>query len=98
MPRQDSSAPMTTEQASVLVFKSKAGDYFLVPRTTLEQGRVAEEHKAEVEQLIAEVKGDDVSGHFLDIADLILLDTGAARGLLRGLPPKQELPDIRFPR
>lgn len=58
---------MTNEQIAVLVLKDQAGGYFLVPRTALEQGRVPEEHRAEVEQAIAAggSDGDDVQGYFL---------------------------------
>ena len=45
---------MTTEQSTTLVFKDEAGDYLLVPRETLERGRVPDEHTADVERLIAE--------------------------------------------
>ena len=58
---------MTMAQTGTLVFKNEAGDYFLLPQETLEQGRVPEEHKAEVEQAIAAAEGgaggDDVQGH-----------------------------------
>lgn len=57
---------MTNEQATTLVFRNEAGDYFLVPRATLEQGRVPQEQTAELEQAIAaahsEAGGGDVQG------------------------------------
>jgi len=53
---------MTTDSQGTLVLKDEAGDYFLLPQTMLERGRVSEEHKAEVEQLIQDM---DVSGHFM---------------------------------
>ena len=52
---------MTSTETDVLVFQDQVGNYFVVPRETLEQGRVPEEHKAEVEQLIAEQ--EDVQGY-----------------------------------
>ena len=51
---------MSNEQTSPLVFKDHAGEYYLLPQAALEQGRVPEEHKAEVERLLAEgTQGDD---------------------------------------
>lgn len=70
---------MTESQTSTLVFKDQAGDYFLVPRATVEQGRVPDERKAEVERLIAETGGgvsdndDDVRGHGGPLIGLIIL-------------------------
>jgi hypothetical protein len=59
---------MTVESAEMLVFKSGAGEYFFLPRMELERGRVPEEHKAEVERLMAlDPSGDgenDVQGHY----------------------------------
>ena len=54
---------MTNAPTSTLVFKNEAGDYFLLPQEILEQGRVPEEHKAEIEQAIAAAQADDVSGY-----------------------------------
>lgn len=60
---------MTNAQTGTLVLQDGAGDYFLVPQETLEQGRVPGEHKAEVERLVAEAAqggadGEDVQGYF----------------------------------
>ncbi|MGH2587102.1 MAG: hypothetical protein ACRDJE_19490 [Dehalococcoidia bacterium] len=52
---------MTNEQTGTLVLKDQAGNYFLVPQETLEQGRVPEEHTAEVERVFADQ--GDVQGH-----------------------------------
>ncbi|MGH2588166.1 MAG: hypothetical protein ACRDJE_24880 [Dehalococcoidia bacterium] len=52
---------MTDEQTLSLVLKDEAGNYFLVPQELLEQGRVPEEHTAEIERLIAEQQ--DVQGY-----------------------------------
>ncbi|MGH2598396.1 MAG: hypothetical protein ACRDJ9_03310 [Dehalococcoidia bacterium] len=54
---------MTDTETRTLVLKNEAGDYFLLRQEVLERGRVPEEHKAEVERLVAEAQGDDVSGH-----------------------------------
>jgi hypothetical protein len=51
---------MTNAEAGVLVLKNQAGEYFLLPWETLEQGRVPAEHRAEVEQVLGEA--GDVSG------------------------------------
>jgi hypothetical protein len=68
---------MTNEQTGTLVLKDNAGNYFLVPQATLEQGRVPAEHTAELERLLAD--SDDVSGHhpaiFLGVG-LILVGVG----------------------
>jgi hypothetical protein len=52
---------MTQAPTGTLVFKDQAGEYYLVPMETLEHGRVPEEHKAEIERLIAEQQ--DVQGY-----------------------------------
>ena len=60
------------EQTGTLVFKSQAGDYYLVSQETLERGRVAEEHTAEVERLISE-RDEDVRGHLADSVPIWLI-------------------------
>ncbi|MGH2587104.1 MAG: hypothetical protein ACRDJE_19500 [Dehalococcoidia bacterium] len=50
---------MTTEEKNVFVFKDQAGEYYLLPQETLKQGRVPEEHKAELEQIMAEAAAQD---------------------------------------
>ncbi|MGH2585603.1 MAG: hypothetical protein ACRDJE_11875 [Dehalococcoidia bacterium] len=82
---------MTSEQTSVLVFKNEAGDYFLVPQATLEQGRVPAERTAELERLSAKGaeggNGEDVQGFALrpqdarTLAGLHLLTSLALYGL-----------------
>jgi len=90
---------MTNAQTNTLVFKNEAGDYFLVPQATLEQGRIPAEHRAEVERLIAAAGagGDDVQGHALPVAiwfagvvlEGVVIGYAAARqGTLRGLDPR----------
>jgi len=59
---------MTNEQTSTLVLKDRAGIYFLVSQETLEQGRVPEEQKVEVEQLLAE---SDVSGYARNLYEVV---------------------------
>jgi hypothetical protein len=54
---------MTTTPTDTLVLKDQTGDYFLVAQAVLERGRVPEEHKVEVERLLAK-SGDDVTGFF----------------------------------
>lgn len=56
---------MTIEQTTTLVFKSEAGDYFLVPQDSIERGRVPEEYKTEIEGLLAEAD-EDVSGYVVE--------------------------------
>ncbi len=75
---------MTAAATRTLVFKDSTGDYFLVPRETLEQGRVPEERKAEVEQLIAGAEaartgdGDDASGYIWPLIIAAEIGIGAA--------------------
>jgi hypothetical protein len=91
---------MTTEQSGTLVFKDQAGEYYLVPQVTLEQGRVPEEHKAEVERLIAGVTDDDVRGHVVFFAAVFLLGLGTGGAITNALVPKAEqlhVPNIEFP-
>jgi hypothetical protein len=54
---------MTTEQMDTLIFKDRAGEYYVLPQAVLEQGRVPEEYKAEVERLVAEAEANDTTGH-----------------------------------
>ncbi|MGH2598401.1 MAG: hypothetical protein ACRDJ9_03335, partial [Dehalococcoidia bacterium] len=54
---------MTNEQGGMLVLRDNAGEYYLLPQEALERSRVPAEHKAEVERLLAEAQGGDVSGH-----------------------------------
>jgi hypothetical protein len=61
---------MTSTPTSTLVFKDATGNHLLVPREALEQGRVPEVHKSEIERLIADK--DDVSG-FVGIAGEVLV-------------------------
>jgi hypothetical protein len=65
---------MTNAQSNTLVFKNQAGDYFLVPEATMEQGRVPAEKKAEVDQLMVDA---DTSGHLLMIFYFAGVATGA---------------------
>jgi hypothetical protein len=74
---------MTNEQTSTLVFKSEAGDYFLVPRATLEQCRVPEAQKVEIEQLLAAGPGDpesDVQGYIAPLVAVGIFLVGEAIG------------------
>lgn len=74
-----------------LVFRDGEGEYFLLPRATLEQGRVPVERKAEVERLIAEsageasAEGDDVRGHAVPVIGLIILAELAGIGFEIGV-------------
>jgi len=52
---------MMNAETSTLVLKDEADEYYLVPQATLERGRVPAEHRAELEQLLAD--SGDVSGH-----------------------------------
>ena len=52
---------MTNPQRNTLVLKDEAGDYFLLPEEMLKGIRVPEEHKARIEQLLAELQ--DTQGY-----------------------------------
>jgi hypothetical protein len=66
---------MANAQTGTLVLKDAAGNYFLVSPETVEQGRVPEEHRAEVERLVAEARSGqggeeaDTRGHFCSSLD-----------------------------
>jgi hypothetical protein len=62
---------MTDEQTRTLVFTNEAGDYFLLSQASIERGRVPEEHKAEIDGLIAEA-GGDVSGYVATVTYSLL--------------------------
>lgn len=70
---------MTTEHEMTMVFKDQAGEYYLVPLETLTRGRVPQEQKAQIEQLMTEQR--DVEGHALSAVHLArtaaVLVTGA---------------------
>jgi hypothetical protein len=51
---------MANIERDTLVMKDSEGNYFLVPHETVEQGRVPEEQRAEIERLIGEA---DTTGH-----------------------------------
>lgn len=71
-------------ESRVLVLKSDASDYFVVPRDALERGRVPADKKAEVERLIAQsagapaAAGDDTQGHFWPIVWAAEIAVGVA--------------------
>jgi hypothetical protein len=91
---------MTDEQTTALVLKDGTGNYFLVPQEALEQGRVPEERKAQIEQLMREQ--DDTQGHLWWLEGVLVpaavIATGAyliGRELNR---PVSEAPAVPFPR
>ena len=51
---------MANIERDTLVVRDSQGNYFLVPHETLEQGRVPEEQRSEIERLIDEA---DTAGH-----------------------------------
>jgi hypothetical protein len=81
---------MTSEQTTttpMLVFKSEAGDYFLLPRELLERGRVPEGRKAELAQLIEEqgdVQAYDTQSGLRDLVTLVGVLAGGIAGLSIG--------------
>jgi hypothetical protein len=88
----------------VLVFKNAAGDYFLLQQDGFDRCRVPEEHKADVDRLIAETQADDTAGYrdllyyFLAALDLPTVGVdralaqvwGTGTGTLKGLEPKHK--------
>jgi hypothetical protein len=87
---------MTNTQSNTLVLKDQAGEYYLLPQETLERGRIPEEHKVEVEHLIAEQQ--DVQGYIWNFILMRVLTTGAALiangSLNHGNTPELEVPNI----
>jgi hypothetical protein len=55
---------MMNIESDTLIVGDAAGDYFLVPRAVLEQGRVPEERRAEIERLLADA---DTAGYFIGV-------------------------------
>ena len=77
--RKDIAKTTINAQTGTLVLKDGAGDYYLLPLAALERGRVREEDKPRLEQIIAEQ--DDVHGHLIGLVviaftALALADTG----------------------
>jgi hypothetical protein len=69
---------MTTEWKYVIVFRDQAGEHYLLPQEALERGRVSAERGAEVERLVSEAEGDDVTGHILRTVGVLTMPTLAA--------------------
>ncbi len=61
---------MSSEQAEMLIFADGKGDYYRIPRSVLEQGRVPDDQKAQLEQALNQ---DDTSGFAVDY--FLKLDT-----------------------
>ena len=57
---------MSSERAEMLVFADGKGDYYQIPRSVLEQGRVPEDQKAQLEQALNQ---EDTSG-FLNFSKI----------------------------
>lgn len=63
---------MTNGPTGGLALKDQAGNYYIFSEEALDRARVPAEREAEVERLIAEVSGaqlngDDVQGHLLQV-------------------------------
>jgi hypothetical protein len=76
MENTEASTTTTNAEGAVLVFKDQAGEYYLLPQERLEQGRVAAEHKAEVERLLTEP--NDVAGHLFFLGVIVGVAIGGA--------------------
>ncbi|MGH2585464.1 MAG: hypothetical protein ACRDJE_11170 [Dehalococcoidia bacterium] len=78
---------MSDAQTGTLVLKDTAGNYFLVPQETLEQGRVPAEHTAEIEQAIAAAQGgaggNDVEGYLALFAVAFVVGFTATRAIMK---------------
>jgi hypothetical protein len=57
---------MSSEQAEMLIFADGKGDYYRIPRSVLEQGRVPEDQKAQLEQSLNQ---EDTTG-FLNFSKI----------------------------
>ena len=55
---------MSSERAEMLIFADGKGDYYQVPRSVLEQGRVPEDQKAQLERALNQ---EDTSGFAVDM-------------------------------
>jgi hypothetical protein len=79
---------MTNEQQATLVLKDTAGDYFLVSLAALEQGRVPEEHKAEVEQAVGATQSgagaEDVQGHLYGLVVAVGVGYFVTKAIIEG--------------
>jgi hypothetical protein len=51
---------MTNKRSKYVVFKDEEGRYYLLPRQTWEEARVADQRQAEVEAIVS--RGADVEG------------------------------------
>lgn len=54
---------MTTTQKDALILKNQAGDYFVLPLELIERGRIAADHRSEIDHLFATSQAHDTAGH-----------------------------------
>lgn len=78
---------MTDTPHSTLVVKNAAGNYFLVPMETVEQGRVPTDQHAELERQVAEAAGD-VQGFIGPIVGGLAFGVGMCIGFELASEPK----------
>jgi hypothetical protein len=57
---------MASETVQVLVLRDGEGNLYLLDRNTIENGRIPDDRRAEVQQLLQ----DDVGGYLFDVAAL----------------------------
>jgi hypothetical protein len=74
---------MTETPSRTLVFKDRAGSYFLVPIEVVERGRVPADQQAELERQMAETV-EDVQGYRVALYEGDPGNKGRPRG---GVPP-----------
>jgi hypothetical protein len=92
---------MSDEQINAVVLKDQSGEYFVVPRETLERGRVPVEGRGEVERLIAEAEGarssdDDAQGYIWPLIWAAEIAIGAAV-IIGWSGPEVDVPPSRPP-
>lgn len=81
---------METNQTGTLILRDQAGEYYLLPRAVLEQGRVSAEARVAIEEQFPALQaigtpGDDTQGHVVPIvAGAIYGVSAAAGGILLG--------------
>jgi len=68
MTNEQMTTTTTDAESGTLVFKDQAGDYYLLPLTMLQRGRVPEEAKAALEEQLAAMPagataGEEVQGY-----------------------------------
>ena len=75
----------SSEPQDFIVLRDSAGDYYLLPRTTIEDARVAEDARARIEAVLSAEADADVSGYGIGAPQATRFTPGAQQFSTRGI-------------